>query len=128
MCYSDGIFLTMRQEIQDLCFSLSINCLKWLDHQKSQHTKSDILGVKTVDKSTKLYVHFSALNEHRFKHAFDCLSPLCFCGKYNENNEHFLLHCPLYNVLRRDLFDQLSDVPGLDVTSINNMDDDTLCH
>ena len=73
-------------------------------------------------------MHFSALNEHRFKHAFDCLSPVCFCGKDNENNEHFLLHCPLYDVLRRDLFDQLSDVPGLDVTSINNMDDDALCH
>ena len=72
--------------------------------------------------------NFSALNEHRFKHAFDCLSPLCFCGKDNENNKHFLLHCPLYDVLRRDLFDQLSDVPGLDIASISNMDDDTLCH
>ena len=30
--------------------------------------------------------------------------------------------------LRRDLFDQFSDVPGLDVTSINDMDEDTLCH
>ena len=85
----------------------------------------DILGVKLL---TKLRVHYSALNEHRFKHAFDCLNPLCFCGKDNENNKHFLLHCPLYNVLPRDLFDQLSDVPGLDVVSISNMDDDTLCH
>ena len=73
-------------------------------------------------------MHFSALNEHRFKHAFDCLSPLCICGKDNENNKHFLLHCPLYNVLRRNLFDQLSDVPGLEVASISNMDDDTLYH
>ena len=85
----------------------------------------DISGVKLL---TKLRVHFSALNEHRFKHAFDCLSPVCFCGKDNENNKHFLLHCPLYDVLRGDLFDQLSDVPGLDIASISNMDDDTLCH
>ena len=28
--------------------------------------------------------------------------------------------------LRRDLFDQLSDVPGLDIASIDNIDDDTL--
>ena len=85
----------------------------------------DISGVKLL---TKLRVHFSALNEHRFKHAFDCLSPVCFCGKDNENNKHFLLHCPLYDVLRGDLFDQLSDIPGLDIASISNMDDDTLCH
>ena len=52
----------------------------------------------------------------------------CPCGNDNENNKHFLLHCPLYDTLRRDLFDQLSDVPGLDIASVNNMDDDTLCH
>ena len=40
----------------------------------------------------------------------------------------FLMHCPLYDVLRGDLFDQLSDVPGLDIASISNIDDDTLCH
>ena len=91
----------------------------------STYNICDISGVKLL---TKLRVHFSALNEHRFKHAFDCLSPVCFCGKDNENNEHFLLHCPLYDVLRRDLFDQLSDVPGLDVASISNLDDDTLYH
>ena len=38
------------------------------------------------------------------------------------------IHCPLYDILRRDLFDQLSDVPGLDIASVNNMDDDTLYH
>ena len=85
----------------------------------------DISGVKLL---TKLRVQFSALNGHRFKHAFNCLSPVCPCGKDNENNKHFLLHCPLYDMLRRDLFDQLSDVPGLDIASVNNMDDDTLCH
>ena len=51
-----------------------------------------------------------------------------FCGGENDNNKHFLLRCPLYDELRTDLFDQLSDVLGLDVTSINDMDDDTLCH
>ena len=51
-----------------------------------------------------------------------------FCGEYNEYNKHFLLHCPLYDVLFGDLFDQLSDVSSLDITSFNNVDDDTLCH
>ena len=71
------------------------------------HKICDILGVKQL---TKLRVHFSALNEHRFKHAFDCLSPVCFCGKDYENKKHFLLHCSLCVVLHRDLFDQLSNV------------------
>ena len=42
--------------------------------------------------------------------------------------ENFRLHWALYDVLRGDLFDQFSDVPGRDITSINNKDDDTLCH
>ena len=69
----------------------------------------DILSVKPL---TKLQVHFSALNEHRFKHAFDCLSPVCFCGNDNENNKQ----CLQNDVIRRDLFDHVSDVPGLDIT------------
>ena len=85
----------------------------------------DISGVKLL---TKLHVQFSALNDHCFIHAFNCLGPVCPCGKDNENNKHFLLHCPLYDILCRDLFDQLSDVSGLDIASINNMDEDTLCH
>ena len=73
-------------------------------------------------------MQFSALNEHRFKHAFNYLSPVCHCGKDNENNKNFLLHCPQYDILRRELFVQLSDVPGLDIASVNNIDNDTLCH
>ena len=73
-------------------------------------------------------MHFSPLNDHHFKHVFDCLSLVCFRGKDNENSKYFLLYCPLFGVLCGDFLDQLSDVPGLDITSINNMDDDTLCH
>ena len=69
-------------------------------------------------------MHFNVLNENRFKHAFDCLSPVCVCGKDNGNNKHFLQHRPLYDVLRRGP----SDLPGRDVTSVNNLDDDTLCY
>ena len=61
----------------------------------------DILGIRLL---TKLRVEFSALNGHRFKHNFACLSPMCVCGTGTEDNEHFLLHCPLYSILRQDLF------------------------
>ena len=82
----------------------------------------DILGIRLL---TKLRVEFSALNGHRFKHNFACLNPTCICGTGKEDNEHFLLHCPLYNMLRQDLFGQLSDIDGFNVANINRKE---LCH
>ena len=76
----------------------------------------DILGIRLL---TKLRVEFSALNGHRFKHNFACLSPMYVCGTGTEDNEHFLLHCPLCSILRQDLFDQLSDIDGFNVADVN---------
>ena len=76
----------------------------------------DILGIKLL---TKLRVEFSSLNGHRFKHNFACLGPIGVCGTVTEDNEHFLLHCPLYSILRQDLFDQLSDIDGFNVADVN---------
>ena len=81
----------------------------------------DIVGVRNL---TKLRVRFSALNEHRFRHNFDCPSPICDCGYGEEENEHFLLHCPLFANERKDLFDQLAEIPGL---NISGLDSDVLC-
>ena len=72
---------------------------------------------------TKLRVNFSALNEHRFQHNFDCSTPTCMCGIGIEDNKHFLLHCYQFDLMRRDLFRQLT-IPGLD---INKLDSDALC-
>ena len=81
----------------------------------------DIVGIKRL---TKLRVEFSALNEHRFRHNFDCVSPLCLCGMGNEDNAHFLLHCHRFHEMRCDLLGQLSEIPSLDLT---NMDSKALC-
>ena len=61
-------------------------------------------------------------NEHRFRHNFDSISPLCVCGTGNEDTEHFLLHCPQFDLMRTDFFSQVADVPGLDITSIDSKD------
>ena len=42
------------------------------------------------------------------------------CGVGNEDNEHYLLHCPLFENARRDLFGQLGDIPLLDVSVLDN--------
>ena len=76
----------------------------------------DVIGVRYL---TKLRLQFSALNEHKFRHNFDCLSPFCICGTAKEDNEHFLLHCPLNDEMRCDLLDQISEIPGLDISQYN---------
>ena len=76
----------------------------------------DICGVK---KLTMLRLEFSALNEHRFRRNFQCISPICVCNTGIEDNTHFLLHCPLFDVFRNDLLGQLSCLPELDLSNIN---------
>ena len=45
---------------------------------------------------------------------------MCVCGIRNEDNENFLLHCPLFANARRDLFGQLRDIPLLDFSVLDN--------
>ena len=45
---------------------------------------------------------------------------ICFTG--NEEDEHFLLHCPRFHTMRTGFFSQIADVPGLNFTSIYTKD------
>ena len=85
----------------------------------------DIEGIKklTIQQKANKRWNFSALNEHRFRHNFDCSSPTCMCRVGIEDDKHFLLHCHQFDLMRRDLFRQLT-IPGLD---INKLDSDALC-
>ena len=69
-------------------------------------------------------MNFSALNEHKFRHNFECLDPICACGTGKADNEHFLLHCPLFELQRRDPLGQLRDLPGIEIVSL---DSETIC-
>ena len=90
--------------------------------KNSLHNISDIDGIKYL---TKLRSKFSALNEYKLKHRFGCLNPCCTCGEAVEDNEHFSLHCPRFEMMMcRDLLCQLSDIPEIDVTL---MDSKSLC-
>ena len=83
---------------------------------------SDLKGIGNI---TKLRVQFSDLNAHKFHHSFECLRPICDCGAANEDNEHYLLHCPRFNQLREDLFGTVTEVSGIDIA---NLDSETLCN
>ena len=73
---------------------------------------------------TRLRVHFSELNEHRFHHKFFFERPLCSCKEGIEYTVHFFLHCPLYLDHRIDLLGEVSDIIKNDVTQLP---DDHLC-
>ena len=62
---------------------------------------------------TALRLRFSSLNEHKFRHNFDSLTPFCVCGMDNEDNVHFLLHCLQFHLMRQNLLDELFHIPGL---------------
>ena len=89
--------------------------------QKPIHNINDIARIRLL---TKFRLNFSALNEHKFRHNFECLDPICGCGTSKEDNEHFLLHCPLFELQRADLLGQLGDLPGIDIVSL---DSKTIC-
>ena len=58
-------------------------------------------GIKTL---TRLWVGFSHLHDHKFRHCFeDTLNPLCDCGNDTETTTHFFLHCPSFHTLRKTL-------------------------
>ena len=89
--------------------------------KKSVFEVHDIRGLRCL---TKLRVKFSPLNEHKFRHNFDSRSPVCACNSGIEDDEHFLLHCPIYDQMRNGLLGHLSDIPGLE---LGNLSSEALC-
>ena len=63
---------------------------------------------------TQLRVDFSDLREHRYRHRFNCVTPICSCGMDIESTTHFLLSCSKFACHRRALFADLEAiVPGI---------------
>ena len=77
----------------------------------------DALGVKQL---TMLRLEFSALNEHMFRHNFQCPSPMCACNTGVEDNAHFFLHCPFFAPMRNHLLGRLSHLPEMDLSNIDS--------
>ena len=49
------------------------------------YNTNDIAGIRLL---TKLHLNLSALNEHMFRHSFECLDPIYACGTSKEDKEH----------------------------------------
>ena len=59
---------------------------------------------------TKLRMLCSPLNDHLYSHIHVVDNPDCMCGHLRENNKHFLLECPLYDVERAEMIAHLNDI------------------
>ena len=70
---------------------------------------------------TKHQVQFSGLNTHKFRHNFECISPMCNYGMADEDNEHYLLHCPHFDQSQRGLYDTVTKVLGSDIANLDSI-------
>ena len=87
--------------------------------KKSYFGIHDIEGIRLL---ARLRVHFSDLREHKFRHKFQCSSPMCLSQTGIENNEHFFLHCPRHSNHRKDLLDHISNVVDIDIGNLSSTD------
>ena len=65
---------------------------------------------KGVTFITRLRLGLSHLREHRFKHSFQSINPLCSCELDIKSTEHFLLHCPQFVNERRTLLSTTGNI------------------
>ena len=96
------------------------NCLP-IQNQTHQFSKTPkkstfkIYNIKGIKLLTWLRVEFSDLRCHRFRHNFNCASPLCLCQTEIEDNEHYHLHCPRFSQQRRFMLDLVSGTTNANI-------------
>ena len=116
--FMNGICWTHRLNPARQFLNSKGNLSSGLGHlKKSIFNIHDLKGIKLL---TQLRVEFSDLRNHRYRHNFHCLSPSCLCKTGNEDNEHFLLHCPRFSSQRRVLLDQVSKSVDIDIMRLSS--------
>ena len=72
---------------------------------KSENSLFSIYNLLRVKLSTLFRLHFSHLNEHKFKHGFcDIVNPMCACRAELETYDSSLLHCCSYSTQKPELY------------------------
>ena len=87
--------------------------------KKSYFGIDDIEGIQLL---TRLRVQFNDLRKQRFRHNFQCSSPMCLCQTGTENNEHFFMHCLRHSNHRRDLLGHISNVLDINIGNLSSTD------
>ena len=107
MYCSNGIIWKKMFVIHIHLANLNSNYLQNYDQIKARCARFSVRCL------TKLRARFSAVKEHIDFGTILNLSPICTCNTGIKDNEHFPLHCPLFQQMRKDLFHQLSKSPGV---------------
>ena len=96
-------------------------------YSSSQPSHYFTLGKKLGNAlHTQLRLGMSKLNAHQYS-IQKVTNPACVCVYRLENTKHFLLHCPLFTLLRSNLFQQVSMYLDLDFDALpDSMKIDTL--
>ena len=72
---------------------------------------------------SRLWLKFSHLNDHKFRHNFkDALNPMFDCGSETETTDHLFLRCPFFAMNRQK---HLNDLLKID-PSLRNLKDELL--
>ena len=80
----------------------------------------DPAGVKLL---SRLWLKFSHLNKHKFRHNFkDAPSPMCDCGSETETTDHFFLCSLRFAENRQKLLNNLFKID----VSLKNFNDEML--
>ena len=112
--YGDVIYHNRRADLMDLVeriqYKAALIVTGWGD---SFFGISDKHGIRLL---IKIRVSFSDLRAHRFSHNFNCVSPVCNCGRGDETTVHYMLRCLLLTFEHIPFFDSISDVIHSDVT------------
>ena len=90
--------------------------------KKSLFNIHDQNGTKWI---FQLRLGLSHLKNHKKSHHFiDTADDTCNCNQHAETLDHFLLHCPIFDAQRRELF--LSINPILLESNMSSLDDTNL--
>ena len=105
-CYHKWITLDENLKKSSSLTTFKSTFLKGIRPQnKKCFNVNDKNGIKIL---TKLRVEFSDLRAHRFRHNFNCLSPICRCEVEDESNIHYLTVCDVFSEQRINLFASVS--------------------
>ena len=90
----------------------SINVFKKsIINEKRENSLFRVYDLPGVKLPTRLRLHFSYLNEHKFRNSFsDTINAICTCGTEIETTEHFFLRCHSYSTQRLEFFKNLKKV------------------
>ena len=101
------MYQNLSEELRNIC---SINTVKSsiLDFVRPrENSVFEVHHINGVKLLTRLRLDFSHLDEHKSRHNFNIINPMCSCGKEPETTLFYLLCCDLSLNYRLELLNYI---------------------